>query len=100
MLPACMIEFNGSWEAYIHLVEFSYNNSYQASIKIAPFEALDRRCRSPICWDEVGERRLMGPDILVQTTDKVRIFRDHLRAAQSRQKSWADTNTKPWNSER
>ena len=96
MLRACMIEFKGSWEDYIHLVEFSYNNSYQASIKMAPFEALyGRKCRSPICWDEVGERRLMGPDILVQTTDKVRIIRDHLRAAQSRQKSWADTNRRP-----
>jgi len=96
MLRACMIEFKGSWEDYIHLVEFSYNNSYQASIKMAPFEALyGRKCRSPICWDEVGERRLMGPDILVQTTEKVRIIRDHLRAAQSRQKSWADTNRRP-----
>ena len=63
---------------------------------MASFEALyDRKCRSPICWDEVGERRLMGPDILVQTTDKVRIIRDHLQTAQSRQKCWADTNRRP-----
>ena len=63
---------------------------------MAPFEALyGRKCRSPICWDEVGERRPMGPDILFQTTDKVKIIRDHLRAAQSRQKSWADTNRRP-----
>jgi len=88
-----MIEFKGSWEDYIHLVEFSYNNNYQASIKMAPFEALySRKYRSPICWGEIGERRLMGPTILVQITDKVRALRDHLRAAQNRQKSWADTN--------
>jgi len=77
-----MIEFKGSWEDYLHLAEFCYNKSYQASIKMVPFKALSRRkCRSPICWDEISERRLMGPDVLVQTTDKVRIIRDHLRAA-------------------
>jgi len=66
---------------------------------MAPFEALyDKKCRSSICWDEVGERKLMGPNILVQTTDKVRVIRDHLRAAQSRQNSWADTNRDHWNS--
>ena len=60
---------------------------------MAPFEALyGRKYRSPLCWDEIGERRLLGPDILVQTTDEVRIIRDHLRAAQSRQKSWVDTS--------
>ena len=91
-----MIKFKGSWEDYLHLVEFSYNNSYQASIKMAPFEALyGRKCRSSLCWDKVGERRLLGPDILIQTTDKVRVIRDHLQAAQSRQKSWADTNRRP-----
>jgi len=96
MLRACMIEFKGSWEDHLHLAEFSYNNSYQASIKMAPFEALyGRKCRSPICWDEVGERSLLGPEILMQTTEKVRIIRDHLRAAQSRQKSWADTRRRP-----
>ena len=79
-----MIELKGSWEDHLHLAEFSYNNSYQASIKIDPFEALyGRKCRSPLYWDEIGERRLFGPDILVQTTDKVRIIRDHLRTTQS-----------------
>ena len=63
---------------------------------MAPFEALySRKYRSPICWGEIGERRLMGPTILVQITDKVRALRDHLRAAQNRQKSWADTNRRP-----
>jgi len=96
MLRACMIEFRGSWEDHLHLAEFSYNNSYQASIKMAPFEALyGRKCRSPICWDEVGERSLLGPEILIQTTEKVRVIRDHLKAAQSRQKSWADLQRRP-----
>jgi len=96
MLRACMLDFGGSWEDHLHLAEFSYNNSYQASIKMAPFEALyGRKCRSPICWDEVGERSLLGPEMLVQTTEKVRVIRDHLRAAQSRQKSWADTLRRP-----
>ena len=95
-----MIEFKGLWEDYHHLAKFSYNNSFQASIKITPFEVLyERKCRSPICWDEVGERRLMGPNILVQITDKVRVIRDQLWAAQSRQNSWADTNRDHWNSE-
>ena len=93
MLRACIIELKGSWEDYLHLAEFSYNNSYQVSIKMALFESLyGRKCRPLLCWDEIGERRLLGPDILVQTTDEVRIIRDHLRAAQSRQKSWVDTS--------
>ena len=79
MLRACMIEFKGSWKDYLHFAEFSYNNSYQANIKMAPYEALyGRKCRSLLCWDEVGERILMGPVALVYTTDKVRITRDHL----------------------
>jgi len=93
MLRTCMIELKRSWEDHLHLADFSCNNSYQASIKMAPFEALcGRKCRPLLCWDEIGERRLLGPDILVQTTDEVRIIRDHLRAAQSRQKSWVDTS--------
>jgi len=80
-----MIDFKGSWEDHLHLAEFSYNNSYQASIKMAPFEALyGRRCRSPLCWDEVGERRHLGPDVIVQAEDKIRTIQEHLRATQDR----------------
>jgi len=65
----------GVIEDHLHLAEFSYKNSHQASIKMAPFEALyDRKCRSPLCWDKVGERGFLAPNILVQTTDKVRII--------------------------
>ena len=85
-----------TWEDHLHLAEFSYNNSYQASIKMAPFEALyDRRCRSPLYWDEVSERRHLGPDVIVQAVDKIRTIQEHLRAVQDRQKSWADSNRRP-----
>ena len=91
-----MIDFKGSWEDHLHLVELSYNNSYQASITMAPFEALyGRRCRSSLCWDEVGERRHLGPDVIVQAVDKIRTIKEHLRASQDRQKSWADSNRRP-----
>ena len=65
MLRACVQDLRGAWDEYLPLVEFAYNNSYQASIKMAPFEALyGRRCRTPLCWDEVGEHSLLGPDIV------------------------------------
>ena len=68
MLRDCVMEFKGSWDTHLALMEFAYNNSYQASIEMAPFEALyGRKCRTPVCWDEVGERRLVGPE-LVQIT--------------------------------
>ena len=87
-----MLDFKGSWEDHLHLVEFSYNNSHRTSIMMAPFEALyGKKCRSPLCWDEVGERRHLGPKIINQTVDIVMIIRDHLRAAQDRHKQWADT---------
>ena len=62
MLRACVMDFKGSWEDHLHLVEFSYNNSFQASIQMSPFEALyGRKCRSPVCWDDIGEQKLLGP---------------------------------------
>ena len=65
MLRACVLDLKGSWEEYLPLVEFTYNNSYQASIKMAPYEALyGRPCRSPICWTEVGESSITGPDLI------------------------------------
>ena len=75
MLRACMLDFKGSWEDHLHLAEFAYNNSYQASIKMAPFEALyGRKCRSPLCWNDIGDRRLLGPEIITQTVEKVKII--------------------------
>ncbi|GKF83918.1 putative reverse transcriptase domain-containing protein, partial [Tanacetum coccineum] len=72
MLRACVIDFGNGWVKHLPLVKFSYNNSYLASIKAAPFEALyDQKCRSPICWAEVGEVQLTGPEIVQETTKKV-----------------------------
>ena len=65
MLRACVLDFKGSWEKYLSLVEFSYNNSYHSSIEMSPYEALyGRKCRSSLCWEEVGERKLLGPEII------------------------------------
>ena len=72
-------------------MEFAYNNSYQYSIGMALFEALySRKCRTPVCWDEVGERRLIGPELVQITLDKIQIVRDRLKIARDRQKSYAD----------
>ncbi|GKA52043.1 putative reverse transcriptase domain-containing protein [Tanacetum coccineum] len=72
MLRACVIDFGKRWEKHLPLVEFSYNNSYHASIKAAPFEALyGRKCRSPVCWAEVGDVQPTGPEIIHETTEKI-----------------------------
>jgi hypothetical protein len=91
MLIACVLEFKGAWDEYMPLAEFAYNNSYQSSIQMASYEALyGRRCRAPICWDDVGERKVLGPDLIQETEEKVKLIRERLRTAQSRQKSYAD----------
>ena len=72
MLRACVLDLKGSWEEYLPLIEFAYNNSYQASIQIAPYEALyGRPCRSPICRIEVGESSITGSDLIRDSLDKV-----------------------------
>ena len=74
MLRACVIEFKESWDTHLSLMEFAYNNNYQSSIGMVPFEALyGRKCRTPVCWDEVGERRLIGPELVHITLDKIQI---------------------------
>ena len=86
-----IMEFKGSWDTHLALMEFTYNNSYQASIEMAPFEALyGRKCRTPVCWDEVGERRLVGPELVQITSEKVKVVRDNLKIARDRKKSYAD----------
>ena len=85
------MELRGSWDTHLPLMEFAYNNSYQASIGMAPNEALyGRKCQTPVCRDEVGERKLVGPEIVQVTCDKVNVIRDRLNIAQNRQKSYAD----------
>ncbi|GJT76503.1 putative reverse transcriptase domain-containing protein [Tanacetum coccineum] len=96
MLRACAIEFGKGWVNHLPLVEFSYNNSYHASIKAAPFEALyGRKCRSPVCWAEVGEVQLTGPEIVQETTEKIVQIKQRMQAARDRQKSYADLKRKP-----
>ncbi|GKB37483.1 putative nucleotidyltransferase, ribonuclease H [Tanacetum coccineum] len=91
MLCSCALEWAGNWDDYICLVEFAYNNSWHASIKCAPFEMLyGRKCRAPICWDQVGERILEGPEMIEVTNEKVAVAREKLKEAQTRQKSYAD----------
>lgn len=91
MLRACIIDFKGSWDDHLPLIEFAYNNSYHSSIQMAPYEALyGRKCRSPIGWFDVGETKLIGPDVIQQAVDKVKLIQERLLAAQSRQKSYAD----------
>ncbi|GJT07171.1 reverse transcriptase domain-containing protein [Tanacetum coccineum] len=88
MLRACVIDFGKGWEKHLPLVEFSYNNSYHASIKAAPFEALyGRKYRSPICWTEVGDVQLTGPEIIHETTEKIVLIRQGLQDARDRQRS-------------
>ncbi|GJT87339.1 putative reverse transcriptase domain-containing protein [Tanacetum coccineum] len=85
MLRACVIDFGKGWDKHLPLIEFSYNNSYHASIKAAPFEALyGRKCRSPVCWAEVGDVQLTGPEIIHETTKKIVQIRQRLQAARDR----------------
>ncbi|GKC41265.1 putative reverse transcriptase domain-containing protein [Tanacetum coccineum] len=96
MLRACVMDFGGSWDTHLPLIEFSYNNSYHTSIKCAPFEALyGRKCRSPVIWTEVGESQLIGPEIVQETTEKIVQIKERLKTARSRQKSYADKRRKP-----
>jgi hypothetical protein len=91
MLKACALKHGGSWEKSLSYAEFSYNNSYQASLKMSPFEALyGRKCRTPLYWDQIGERQFFGPEIIQEAEEQVRMIRENLRTAQSRQKSYAD----------
>ncbi|KAL0561349.1 hypothetical protein IC582_001774 [Cucumis melo] len=95
MLRACALEFPGSWDSHLHLMEFAYNNSYQATIGMAPFEALyGKCCRSPVCWGEVGEQRLMGPELVQSTNEAIQKIRSRMHTAQCRQKSYADVRRK------
>ncbi|GJX96331.1 putative reverse transcriptase domain-containing protein [Tanacetum coccineum] len=96
MLRACVIDFGKGWINHLPLVEFSYNNSYHASIKATPFEApYGQKCRSPVCWTEVGEAQLTGPDLIQETTEKIIQTKQRIQAAHDRQKSYADLKRKP-----
>ncbi|GJY95513.1 putative reverse transcriptase domain-containing protein, partial [Tanacetum coccineum] len=96
MLRACVIDFGGSWDVHLPLAEFSYNNSYHSSIRCAPFEALyGRKCRSPVLWAEIGECSLIRPELVQETTDKVVLIKEKLKAARDHQKNYAGNRRKP-----
>ncbi|GKE92285.1 putative reverse transcriptase domain-containing protein, partial [Tanacetum coccineum] len=96
MLHACVIDFGKDWVKHLPLAEFSYNNSYHASIKAAPYEALyGQKCRSPVCWVEVGEAQLTSPELIQKTTEKIILIKQRMQAAQDRQKSYVDRKQKP-----
>nr|GFA33411.1 putative polyprotein [Tanacetum cinerariifolium] len=85
MLRACAMDFGGNWDTRLPLVEFSYNNNYHSSIKCALFEALyGRRYRTPIAWTKVGEGKLLGPEIVQETTDKIVQIKERLKVARDR----------------
>nr|GEW99560.1 putative reverse transcriptase domain-containing protein [Tanacetum cinerariifolium] len=85
MLRACIIDFGKGWVNHLPLVEFSYNNSYHATIKAAPFEALyGRKFRSPVCWIEVGEARILSPELIQETTEKIVQIKQRMKAARDR----------------
>ena len=82
MLRGCVLDFPGSWDTHIPLMEFAYNNSYQSSIGMAPYEALyGRRCRAPMCWTEMIEHKIIGPKLVKDTKEKVQIIQQRLKAA-------------------
>ena len=91
MLQGCELDFPGSWDRYILLMEFAYNNSYQSSIGMAPYEALyERRCRTPMCWTELDEQKIIGPDLVKDTEEKVQIIQQRLKATNDRQRFYAN----------
>jgi hypothetical protein len=80
-----MIHYGTNWDKCLALAEFSYNNNYQSSLRMAPFEALyDQRCRTPLSWSETGECQLFGPDLVTEAEDKVKLIQANLKAAQSK----------------
>jgi hypothetical protein len=92
MLRACALQYGTSWDKSLPYAEFSYNNSYEKSLQMAPFEALyGWKCRTLLFYNKMGESQVFGPDVLKDAEKKVRIIRDNLKIAQSRQKSYADT---------
>ena len=87
----CVMDFRGSWEKYLPLVEFAYNKNYHSTIGMVPYDALyGRKCRSPSCWMEVGDRELEGLELIKETYEKVPIIQERMRTAFSRQKIYAD----------
>jgi hypothetical protein len=91
MLRACAFQDKLGWDKRLPYAEFSYNNSYQASLKMSLFQALyGRNCQTPLHWDQLGERQVFGPDILLEAEENIRMVQENLKTSQSRQQSYAD----------
>ena len=91
MLRVCALKHGKSWDKSLPYAEFSYNNSYQASIKMAPYEALyGRQCRTLLFWSQTGESQVFGPEVLKDAEKQAQMVRESLKVAQTRQKSYAD----------
>ena len=82
MLRACILDFNKGWVKYLSLKKFAYNNNYQASIGMTPFDMYSRKCRTSVCWDEVGERKINDMELIEISSKKIRIVRERLKVAQ------------------
>jgi hypothetical protein len=96
MLRACVMEYPGSWDKNLPWAEFSYNNSYQESLKMAPFEALyGRQCRTPLNWIEPREKAIFGPDVVVEAEATVRRIQENLKVIKLRQESYANKRRRP-----
>lgn len=96
MLEACVLESWGNWKYHLPLIEFAYNNFYHSYIGMTSYEALyGRKCRTPLCWTEVGERGILGPKIIQETTKKIRVIWEKMKQDQDRQKSYADQRRRP-----
>ena len=90
MLRAVVLDWGYSWEKHLPLIEFAYNNSFHSNIGMSPYEALDGRpCRTPLCWTQVGERSMLGPEIVEETIEKIRFLKEKMKEANDRQKSYA-----------
>ena len=95
-MRACAISFPEKWDECLNLAEFSYNNSYQESIRMAPFKALyGKKCRTPLNRVEVDDHGYFGPDFIKEAREQVSIIQSHLKAAQSDQKTYADKRRRP-----
>ena len=95
ILRSCMIDYDGSWDRHIPLVELVYNNNFQSSIGMAPYEALyGRKCRTPLCWTKLSKKKVIGLDLIRETEEKVKMIRERLKVATDRKKSYADMKRK------
>lgn len=91
MLRSCTLDFRVEWDHHLPLIEFSYNNSYQSTIGMTPYEDLyRRRCMTPHCWVDASNRIEIGPEIIEKTTSKIRLIQERMRAANQRSTSYAN----------